>query len=137
LREAAFRGVGLWEFPRQTHSNMRLTLRFRKSQLGITFAGFTRRTARDGGFLAGKRPDFVEADLPRELTMQNDREYAPETLTVHAGIVDQQFHPVIPPIYQVSTFAFENAEHGAALFAGEGGQGLYLLSHGQPDSRGG
>lgn len=84
-----------------------------------------RRAARDGGFLAGERPGFAEADLPRELNMQNDREYAPETLAVHAGITDHEFHPVIPPIYQVSTFAFESAEHGAALFAGEGKGYIY------------
>lgn len=41
----------------------------------------------------------------------------PETLAVHAGIEDMEFHPVVPPIYQTSTFGFRNAEHGAALFA--------------------
>ena len=44
---------------------------------------------------------------------------APETLSVHAGIDRYEFGPVVPPIYQVSTFAFESAEHGAALFAGK------------------
>ncbi len=42
-----------------------------------------------------------------------------ETLAVHAGIEDFQGHPVVPPIYQTSTFAFESAEHGAELFAGK------------------
>ena len=38
---------------------------------------------------------------------------------VHSGIGDYQFGPVVPPIYQTSTFKFESAEHGAALFKGE------------------
>jgi methionine-gamma-lyase len=38
---------------------------------------------------------------------------------VHAGVGDYQFGPVVPPIYQTSTFQFENAAHGAALFKGE------------------
>ncbi len=42
-----------------------------------------------------------------------------ETLAVHAGIGDHEFHPVIPPIYQTSTFTFESAAHGAALFGGQ------------------
>lgn len=42
-----------------------------------------------------------------------------DTLAVHAGIDPSQYHPAIPPIYQTSTFAFQNAEHGAALFAGQ------------------
>jgi len=42
-----------------------------------------------------------------------------ETMAVHGGMADYQFRPVVPPIYESSTFAFENADHGAALFAGE------------------
>ncbi len=38
---------------------------------------------------------------------------------VHAGIGSYEFGPVVPPIYQTSTFQFENAAHGAALFKGE------------------
>lgn len=38
---------------------------------------------------------------------------------VHAGIGEYQYGPVVPPIYQTSTFKFESAEHGAALFKGE------------------
>lgn len=38
---------------------------------------------------------------------------------VHAGIGDYEFGPVVPPIYQTSTFKFENAKHGADLFKGE------------------
>jgi methionine-gamma-lyase len=38
---------------------------------------------------------------------------------VHAGIGEYEFGPVVPPIYQTSTFKFESAEHGGALFKGE------------------
>jgi len=50
--------------------------------------------------------------------MKRTRDYSQETLAVHAGIGDYDGHPVVPPIYQTSTFGFESAEHGAALFAG-------------------
>ena len=50
--------------------------------------------------------------------VQQDK-VAAETLVVHAGVESYEFGPVVPPIYEVSTFAFENADHGAALFAGE------------------
>jgi methionine-gamma-lyase len=42
-----------------------------------------------------------------------------DTKCVHAGIDEYEFHPVVPPIYQTSTFAFESAQQGSALFAGE------------------
>ena len=42
-----------------------------------------------------------------------------ETKCVHSGISEYEFGPVVPPIYQTSTFKFESAEQGAALFAGE------------------
>lgn len=42
-----------------------------------------------------------------------------DTLTVHAGIDHYHFRPVVPPIYQTSTFSFDSADQGAALFAGE------------------
>lgn len=51
--------------------------------------------------------------------------WAPETLSVHAGLRDLQFHPVTVPIYQCSTFAFEDVDHGARLFAGEGKGYIY------------
>jgi methionine-gamma-lyase len=38
---------------------------------------------------------------------------------VHAGIDEYEFGPVVPPIYQTSTFKFENAKHGADLFKGD------------------
>lgn len=38
---------------------------------------------------------------------------------VHAGIGEYEHRPVTPPIYQTSTFKFDNAEQGASLFKGE------------------
>ncbi|MDO9578601.1 MAG: PLP-dependent aspartate aminotransferase family protein [Candidatus Cloacimonadales bacterium] len=38
---------------------------------------------------------------------------------VHSGHFKDKFNSVSVPIYQTSTFAFENADHGAACFAGE------------------
>lgn len=52
--------------------------------------------------------------------MSEKKEMKLETEIIHAG-----YHPdpvarsVSPPIYQTSTFAFESAEQGAALFAGK------------------
>lgn len=42
-----------------------------------------------------------------------------ESKCVHSGITAYEFGPVVPPIYQTSTFKFESANHGAALFKGE------------------
>lgn len=42
-----------------------------------------------------------------------------DTKCVHAGIGEYQFRPVVPPIYQTSTFGFESAEEGAMLFEGK------------------
>lgn len=42
-----------------------------------------------------------------------------ETRCVHSGVGDYEFGPVTPPIFQTSTFRFESAQHGAALFAGK------------------
>lgn len=48
-----------------------------------------------------------------------------ETALIHAGDYDAKHHPVTPPIYQTSTFAFESAEHGAELFANQGKGFIY------------
>ncbi|HET54974.1 MAG TPA: PLP-dependent transferase, partial [Ignavibacteria bacterium] len=42
-----------------------------------------------------------------------------ESKCVHSGIKEYQYGPVVPPIYQTSTFKFESTSHGAALFKGE------------------
>ncbi|MCO6436204.1 MAG: aminotransferase class I/II-fold pyridoxal phosphate-dependent enzyme [Phycisphaerae bacterium] len=48
-----------------------------------------------------------------------------ETRAVHAGIGQYDHLPVVPPIYATSTFAFEDADHGAALFSGKGRGYIY------------
>ncbi len=55
----------------------------------------------------------------------------PETLAVHAGTGARGLRPVVPPIYQTSTFSFENAAHGAALFDGTR-QGYIYTRMGNP-----
>jgi methionine-gamma-lyase len=54
-----------------------------------------------------------------------------ETLAVHAGLEKSQYLPVVTPIFQTSTFAFESAEQGADLFAGRG-QGFIYSRMGNP-----
>ncbi len=44
---------------------------------------------------------------------------------VHAGIGEYEFGPVVPPIYQTSTFKFKSTEHGGSLFKGEGDGYIY------------
>jgi methionine-gamma-lyase len=58
-------------------------------------------------------------------SMAHHDNLSPETLAVHAGIDSYEFGPVVPPIYETSTFYFDSAEHGAALFAGEGRGFIY------------
>lgn len=41
-----------------------------------------------------------------------------DTQLVHAGDFEDAFGSAVTPIYQTSTFAFKNAQHGANLFAG-------------------
>lgn len=54
-----------------------------------------------------------------------DKNIKMESKCVHAGLMDYEFGPVVPPIYQTSTFKFENAAHGASLFAGEADGFIY------------
>jgi methionine-gamma-lyase len=63
--------------------------------------------------------------------MKDHEQLAPETLVVHAGLTKHQFLPATPPIFQTSTFAFDSAEQGAALFAGKG-QGYIYTRMGNP-----
>ena len=44
---------------------------------------------------------------------------------VHAGAVDDEYGSATVPIYQTSTFAFENAQNGADRFAGQTGGYIY------------
>lgn len=51
--------------------------------------------------------------------MNKDVKLNIESKCVHAGIGEYEHGPVTPPIYQTSTFKFESADHGGALFAGK------------------
>ena len=51
--------------------------------------------------------------------MEDIRRRSKATQCVHAGVKRDETGAVITPIYQTSTFAFRDADHGAALFAGE------------------
>ncbi len=52
--------------------------------------------------------------------MTEKKNFKLDTEIIHAGYhPDPLTHSISPPIYQTSTFAFESAEHGAALFAGQ------------------
>ena len=57
--------------------------------------------------------------------MNHHTQMATDTIVVHAGIDKYQHGPVVPPIYQTSTFLFDNVEQGASLFAGEGRGYIY------------
>jgi len=47
------------------------------------------------------------------------------TKLIHAGMFRDQFGSATVPIYQTSTFAFENAQHGADCFAGKSDGYIY------------
>ena len=67
--------------------------------------------------------------------MSHDKDLAPETLAVHAGVEKSEFLPAVPPIFQTSTFAFDSAQHGASLFAGQG-KGYIYTRMGNPTVEG-
>ena len=48
-----------------------------------------------------------------------------DTKTVHAGMSHDRFGSAVTPIYQTSTFAFENAQNGADRFAGKADGFIY------------
>mgnify|MGYP005991322303 FL=1 len=60
---------------------------------------------------------------------------AVETQAIHAGrINDEQFGSLSTPLYQTSTFIFDNAEQGAQRFAGES-DGFIYTRLGNPTTR--
>ena len=67
--------------------------------------------------------------------MREHSEESVETLAVHAGVERNEHLAVVPPIYQTSTFGFDSAEHGAALFSGER-EGYIYSRMGNPTVRG-
>jgi methionine-gamma-lyase len=58
----------------------------------------------------------------------------PYTLCIHAGKEKNQHGTLATPLYQTSTFVFENAEQGAARFAGEQ-EGYIYTRLGNPTTR--
>ena len=48
--------------------------------------------------------------------LKNIRNYGVETKCVHAGLKETAEGAVVTPIYQTSTFKFNDADHGARLF---------------------
>jgi len=54
-----------------------------------------------------------------------NRESGFNTKLIHAGEIEDQYGSATVPIYQTSTFSFENAEHGAACFSGESNGYIY------------
>lgn len=57
--------------------------------------------------------------------MSHNKNLQFDSKCVHSGMSDYEFGPVVPPIYQTSTFQFESAEHGASLFKGEANGYIY------------
>jgi methionine-gamma-lyase len=51
--------------------------------------------------------------------MEDIRKYHEDTQCVHASFVPNETGSVVTPIYQVSTFAFRDVDHGANLFSGK------------------
>ncbi len=51
--------------------------------------------------------------------MENHENLGMDSKLVHAGDYDDNFGSAVVPIYQTSTFAFRNADHGKNLFAGK------------------
>ncbi len=47
------------------------------------------------------------------------------TKLVHAGDLEDAYGSIVPPVYQVSTFAFRNAQEGADRFAGRANGYIY------------
>ncbi|HNX01205.1 MAG TPA: PLP-dependent aspartate aminotransferase family protein [Candidatus Cloacimonadota bacterium] len=64
--------------------------------------------------------------------MKKDSKF--NTRLIHAGFKENDALAVVTPIYQTSTFAFKNAQHGADLFAGEG-EGYIYTRLGNPTIR--
>lgn len=79
--------------------------------------------------------DSACASMPSNTASQDHGVMHAETLCVHAGKVrDAQYGALATPLYQTSTFVFENAEQGAARFAGEEAGFIYTRL-GNPTTR--
>jgi len=51
--------------------------------------------------------------------MKDIRKHGQNTKCVHGSFIPNETGCVVTPIYQTSTFAFKNVDHGARLFSGE------------------
>ncbi len=51
--------------------------------------------------------------------MHDSKNMGMDTICIHAGLKDNKEGAVVTPIFQTSTFKFQNADHGARLFKGE------------------
>ncbi|WP_417707468.1 trans-sulfuration enzyme family protein [Rheinheimera aquimaris] len=65
---------------------------------------------------------------------KHDKNKNAETLCIHAGKEKNQHGTLATPLYQSSTFVFDNAEQGAARFAGEA-EGYIYTRLGNPTTR--
>jgi methionine-gamma-lyase len=66
---------------------------------------------------------------------KTDKKYGRYTKTIHAGLgLDPSTLAVSPPIYQTSTFAFRNTQHGADCFSGKASGYIYTRL-GNPTTR--
>ena len=63
--------------------------------------------------------------------MKDIRNCSMDTQCVHAGTKEDKYGAVVTPIYQTSTFKFQNADHGGRLFKGEE-QGYIYTRLGNP-----
>lgn len=73
--------------------------------------------------------------MPENNNNNNFCSQAVETQAIHAGrINDEQFGSLSTPLYQTSTFIFDNAEQGAQRFAGES-DGFIYTRLGNPTTR--
>ncbi len=63
--------------------------------------------------------------------MIQDKNKHLESKCVHAGVGENEFGSVVPPIYQTSTFKLKSTSHGASLFKGEG-EGYIYTRMGNP-----
>ncbi|MFO7977154.1 MAG: PLP-dependent aspartate aminotransferase family protein [Bacteroidales bacterium] len=55
----------------------------------------------------------------------NHKETGFDTQLIHGGEIEDAYGSATVPIYQTSTFAFKNADHGAACFSGESDGYIY------------
>lgn len=79
--------------------------------------------------------DTLLEDLMKNNNSSSTQKSAIETQAIHSGrINDEQFGSLATPLYQTSTFIFDNAQQGAERFAGES-EGFIYTRLGNPTTR--